>query len=76
MTLTESTGTMPDEFRPALRQDNLVRRYDNEIVAWSSICRRPVFLDPIAAVVFQIVDGIATVKSLISRFGNRCSFST
>ncbi len=66
MTLAESTETMPDDFRPALRQDNLVRRYDNEIVAWSSISERPVFLDPIAAVVFQIVDSEATVAELIT----------
>ena len=66
MTLTESTETMSDDFRPAVRPDNLVRRYDKEIVAWSPVRSWPVFLDPIAAVVFQIVDGVATVADLIT----------
>ena len=66
MSLTGPTETMLDGFRPVLRSDNLARHYDNEVVAWSSASALPVFLDPIAAVVFQIIDGVATVADLIN----------
>ena len=51
---------------PEVRADALVRHYDNEIVAWSSISAAPTYLDPVAALIYQILDGKASVAELIA----------
>ena len=61
---------MPDaqfeRLRPAAATDALIRHYDDDILAWSAHSARPTALKGVAAVVFQILDGSATVSELIS----------
>lgn len=52
--------------RPEPRSDALIRHYDNEAVAWSPISRHPTHLDAVAALVFQMLDGTASVADLIA----------
>ena len=54
-----------DEFVPALRPDAIVRRFDNEAVAWSPAAITPVYLDPLAALVLQLLDGSAPIAELL-----------
>ena len=54
-----------ETLRPEVRADALVRHYDNEIVAWSPSSRAPTYLDPVAALIFQILDGNASVADLV-----------
>lgn len=51
---------------PEVRSDALVRHFDNEIVAWSPAYPRPAHLDPVAALVFQMLDGRATIGELVT----------
>lgn len=55
-----------DGFRPCVRADALVRRYGNEAVAWSPLHRYPTSMDPVAALVFQLLDGSASVAELVT----------
>lgn len=55
-----------DELRPCVAPDAVVRHYDDGIVAWSPSSPRPAPLDGVAAVVFQILDGSATVAELVT----------
>lgn len=63
--MTDSDRRRSEGFVPVTRADNVVRSYGNEAVAWSAIAPEPVFLDPVAALVLQIVDGCATVGDLV-----------
>lgn len=55
-----------DACTPLARTDALVRAYDNEFVVWSPDAGRPIHLDPVAAVVFQLLDGSARLVDLIA----------
>lgn len=63
--MTDSDPWRDERFTPVARVDTLVRPYGNEAVAWSMVADEPVFLDPAAALVLQIVDGRATVRDLV-----------
>lgn len=57
---------LDDDYVPVLRSDTLVRHYGNEAIAWSPARSAPTFLDPVAAIVLQVIDGQASVNELIS----------
>lgn len=50
---------------PSVRTDAIARHYGNEIVAWSPVSPQPAYLDPVAALVYQLLDGTATVGELV-----------
>lgn len=50
---------------PALRGDLLHRRYGEEAVAWSPSAASPIYLDPVASLVAQFLDGTVTVGELV-----------
>lgn len=52
------------EFVPQVRSGVEVREFGTEVLAWSPVHPRPAFLDPVAAIVMQIVDGEATIDEL------------
>jgi hypothetical protein len=52
--------------RPRMADDVVVRHYDDGIVAWAPTRQRPVPLDGVGAVIFQILDGSATVAELVA----------
>jgi hypothetical protein len=54
-----------DDFVPMVRPGAVVRQYDTEAVAWSDNGSGPALLDPVTAVVIQILDGEATVGDLV-----------
>ena len=53
-----------ESFAPEVRDDVVARRYGDEIVAWSPVGARPVYLPPVATVAFQLFDGSATLAEL------------
>ena len=55
-----------DSSVPQVRTDAVVHHFDNEIVAWSSITAAPAYLDPVAALALQMLDGTASVADLIA----------
>ena len=59
-----SSPRFPEDMRPQARTDMVVRYFDNEAVAWSAVRRGPVYLDPVMAVVYQLLDGTATIREL------------
>lgn len=54
----------PGNERPCVRADALVRRYGDEAVAWSPAAPTPVYLDPVAALIWQVLDGTVTLDEL------------
>lgn len=54
-----------EHLRPAVDSDVVIRWYDDEAVAWSSRASRPASLSAIAAMVFQMLDGSASVGEII-----------
>ncbi len=56
---------MFDVSTPLVRPDVSFRRYDNEAVVWAIDARAPVYLDPIAALVFPMLDGTVSIAELI-----------
>ena len=66
----EATALLDDdEFEastPSARSDILVRHYETESVVWSPDAQEPVYLDPVAALVFQLLGGDVSVGALIA----------
>ncbi len=52
------------ELSPQVNPNAIVRFYDNELVAWSPTSHDPTSLDAVASVVYQMLDGTATVAEL------------
>lgn len=52
------------DFVPTLRTDFLRRDVDGNSVVWSPLATEPTVLDPVAAVMLDVVDGEATVQQL------------
>jgi hypothetical protein len=50
---------------PTLRRGTIVRRLDDEAVVWSNIRREPARLDPVATVMLDVIDGLATTSELV-----------
>jgi hypothetical protein len=67
--MTESAAVLAnldfDHVVPHIRDDVVLRQYGNEAVAWSPTSHAPVYLDPVAAVIFQLLDGDVSVGELI-----------
>lgn len=66
--MTDTLSTGDEAFMasaPGVRDDALIRRYGNEIVAWSPTAALPAYLDPVAALVFQLLDGTSSVGALV-----------
>lgn len=57
--------TFDDQFVPSLRTDLLRRDIDGEAVLWSPIRADPVALDPVATVMLDVIDGVATISDLV-----------
>ena len=55
-----------DACKPEARADRLIRWYGNEAVAWSPVAAMPVHLDPLSALVVQMLDGSATVADIVT----------
>lgn len=49
---------------PAVRPEVLVRRIGDEAVVWSELRSVPALLDPVATVMLDVVDGVATTAEL------------
>ena len=66
MSVAANTSALADK-RPVPRPrfDNLTRWYGNEAVVWATEATEPAFLDPVAALILQIVDGQATQSDLV-----------
>ena len=60
------TGALDEASRPVVARDALVKHYGPEAVAWSPRGPKPVYLDPVSAIIIQLLDGSATVSDLIS----------
>ncbi len=56
--------TVDSTFVPKLRRDLLRSDFGHEALIWSPIRQDPVALDPVARVMLDIVDGIATIGDL------------
>lgn len=55
---------LPTDIRPALRSDVHIHRIGPEAVAWSEPNREVTYLDPVATVMLDVVDGVATAGEL------------
>jgi len=55
-----------DALRPMVRDDIVLRTYGMEAVGWSPISPRPIHLDPVSALVIQMLDGSVSVGELIA----------
>ena len=62
--MTATNLPFSDDFVPRLRTDIDFRTYGNEAIAWSDAAAAPVLLDPVASIVYQIVDGEGSVGDL------------
>ena len=49
---------------PQLRPDLIRRSIDNDVIIWSPLASEPTVLDPVAAVMLDVVDGDASVREL------------
>lgn len=54
-----------DSLRPAVISNAFIRRYGEDILAWAPSSPRPLALEGVAAVVYQILDGSATIAELV-----------
>ncbi len=59
-----TTGTM--DFVPALRPDIVRRDIGGQALVWSPLAAEPSPLDPVASVMFDVVDGRASIGELAS----------
>lgn len=57
--------TVSEDYVPCRAADLVVRRFDGEAVIWAAHGPGPVRLDPVAAVISDIIDGAASVGDLI-----------
>ena len=64
--LEDLDGQGFDQLRPRICAETVVRRYENDIVAWSPSGRHPLAIEGVSAVVFDILDGAASVAELIT----------
>lgn len=55
-----------DALAPRVRADAIVRHYDNESVAWSPDASTPLYLDGVASVVLQLLDGDVALADLVT----------
>ena len=55
-----------DALQPQLRSDLTTRFIDNEILAWSPLNSAPALLDQVASIVYQLLDGSASVADLVA----------
>lgn len=53
-----------ESFVPALCDDVIVRRYDQEAIVWSPFGDRATYLDPVGSIVLQLLDGSVTIAEL------------
>ena len=53
-------------FVPTLRTDLLRREIDGETIIWSPLAPEPTVLDPISAVMLEVIDGDASVDQIAS----------
>lgn len=51
--------------RPAVRREVAMRRVGDEAVAWSDLRETPTLLDPVAVVMVDVIDGVATAAELV-----------
>ena len=49
---------------PTVRSDVILRTYGNDAVVWAPHAPAPVALDAVATVVYQLLDGSATIREL------------
>ena len=54
-----------DEYVPSVRTGVATVEFGHECVAWATPSIRPVYLDPVASVIRQIIDGHASVADLV-----------
>lgn len=54
-----------DALVPVPAADVLVRTYGNEAVAWSPMAPAPAHLDPVTHLVWQLLDGDATIGEIV-----------
>ena len=64
-----------DSSVPTLRRDFLRRDIDAEAVVWSTIRPAPAVLDPVATIMLDVLDGVATVAELIDDVHNEVGIS-
>lgn len=57
--------TLTDDFVPRKRSGTVVRRFGPESIVWASEGPGPIRLDPVAAILFEIADGAASVGDLV-----------
>lgn len=55
-----------DSLAPCVRPEAHVRHFDNECVAWAPEATTPVHLDPVATIVYQLLDGHVSIADLVS----------
>ncbi len=65
MTSSMLVGLRAAEDRPMMREGVTMRRIGEEAVVWSEIRPEPFHLDPIATVMIDVIDGVATTSELI-----------
>ena len=63
--MIETSRPLAHDFVPAIRAGVAQRRIDTEAVVWSELRGQPSYLDPIATVLMDVVDGLATIDELI-----------
>lgn len=52
--------------RPQLRSDIVTHEVGPEVVAWPDGAEAPTYLDPVAALLAELLDGTASVEELVS----------
>ena len=63
--MTDSVTDKADaDFIPTLRPNFLRRSLDGEVLVWSPVSPTPVVLDPVSAVMLDVVDGITSIRQL------------
>lgn len=65
MATRASFPEVASDFRPTLRERTIVHRIGDEAVVWSDLRPEPTLLDPVAAVMLDVIDGLATTAELI-----------
>ena len=51
-------------FAPFLEFGTIIRELGNEAVVWATESARPTYLDPIAKIIYDVIDGQATLSEL------------
>lgn len=58
--------THDPSYRPALRTNVLIDPIESEAIAWNPAMPDPTYLDPVATLLVQVLDGHATAADLIN----------